>query len=377
MPGLRLKSDEVRCLSVAQRALLSPLEDQDPVTWQLRANRAVRQLIGADHSVFSVPSATGPTIVSDDIDPAFPARFREYCIGVEGGENLFSDPYLENAGRVRRAGGTGAYHERMLGGAEAMARSPAYQEIFRPAGLTHMIGFSVPLPVGEATQFFSFEGRHAARRSERGTAILDLLVPSFEAGIRIQRDLVSRRTALASMLDRFGQAVALYSSTGRPLHRSRALEELLARESQPDAATLSENVDRLARSLTSRWARARGTASRRADDARGGVRTCTAEYRLHGGYVGAELLGAEGVLVIVERLGAVLPAAEDLCSRFGLTAREAEAALLVAEGLSDRSVAARLGISLHTARRYAERVLRKVGVHSRAAVAVTILGAGD
>ena len=62
----------------------------------------------------------------------------------------------------------------------------------------------------------------------------------------------------------------------------------------------------------------------------------------------------------------------ELTARFALSRREAEVALLLARGMTDAAVAERLAISLHTARRYSERVLRKLRIHSRAAVALTL-----
>jgi non-specific serine/threonine protein kinase len=46
----------------------------------------------------------------------------------------------------------------------------------------------------------------------------------------------------------------------------------------------------------------------------------------------------------------------------------------VAQGYSNAAVATRLGISRHTAERHVERVLRKLGIRSRAAVAARLLG---
>ena len=59
-----------------------------------------------------------------------------------------------------------------------------------------------------------------------------------------------------------------------------------------------------------------------------------------------------------------------------LTRRQAEVALLLAQGLTDRQVASRLAISPHTARRHVEAVLRRLEVPSRAAVALRLLASG-
>jgi DNA-binding NarL/FixJ family response regulator len=59
-------------------------------------------------------------------------------------------------------------------------------------------------------------------------------------------------------------------------------------------------------------------------------------------------------------------AAVNLHIEYGMTPREIEVALLLAEGCSNRTIAHRLGISSHTARHHTQRVLVKLGVHSRA-----------
>jgi DNA-binding NarL/FixJ family response regulator len=48
---------------------------------------------------------------------------------------------------------------------------------------------------------------------------------------------------------------------------------------------------------------------------------------------------------------------------------------LIARGLSDQDVAQELGISIHTARRHAGQILSKLGLSSRAGVAVALLQA--
>jgi len=54
----------------------------------------------------------------------------------------------------------------------------------------------------------------------------------------------------------------------------------------------------------------------------------------------------------------------------GLTARETEVLSLLAEGLSNKAIAARLGISEHTAKFHVNAILAKLGAESRAAAIV-------
>jgi DNA-binding NarL/FixJ family response regulator len=52
--------------------------------------------------------------------------------------------------------------------------------------------------------------------------------------------------------------------------------------------------------------------------------------------------------------------------RYGLTPREMQVAMLLAEGCSNFEVASVLKVSPHTARHHTQHVLAKLGVHSRA-----------
>jgi DNA-binding CsgD family transcriptional regulator len=58
-----------------------------------------------------------------------------------------------------------------------------------------------------------------------------------------------------------------------------------------------------------------------------------------------------------------------LTKRHGLTKRQAEVALLMAERKSAKRIASELGISHNTARRHCQAVLRRLGLHSRTEVA--------
>jgi DNA-binding CsgD family transcriptional regulator len=84
--------------------------------------------------------------------------------------------------------------------------------------------------------------------------------------------------------------------------------------------------------------------------------------------------GGPLVLAVLEVREVDLPAAEALRTRFGLTAREASVARLIAQGRDNVRIARKLGISVNTARHYTEAVLLKLAVPCRSAVAAALLG---
>jgi DNA-binding NarL/FixJ family response regulator len=87
------------------------------------------------------------------------------------------------------------------------------------------------------------------------------------------------------------------------------------------------------------------------------------------------LLPDAAVLVLLDRLGSELPTTREIRVTFGLRGREPQVALLAAEGLSNAAIAQRLRLSAHTVRHYLERVMSRLGLHSRKALALHLMGA--
>jgi DNA-binding CsgD family transcriptional regulator len=77
-----------------------------------------------------------------------------------------------------------------------------------------------------------------------------------------------------------------------------------------------------------------------------------------------------------DREGLALPTTQELRLSFGLRGREPQVALLAAEGLSNADIARHLRLSAHTVRHYLERVLDRLGLHSRKALALRLTRRG-
>ena len=76
-------------------------------------------------------------------------------------------------------------------------------------------------------------------------------------------------------------------------------------------------------------------------------------------------------------LGIEAPPARESTVEVGeLSPRERDVLRLVAEGLSDGDIAERLVLSPHTVHRHVANILRKLGLHSRAAAAAHAARAG-
>lgn len=99
--------------------------------------------------------------------------------------------------------------------------------------------------------------------------------------------------------------------------------------------------------------------------------------RMSGSYVGLDLFGSgPSVLLALEQTVPDPLTESSLQARFGLTRQEGRITRLLAEGWSNQEIAEKLSISAHTAKRHTEHVLHKLGVRSRAEVAIRVLRSG-
>ena len=342
--------------------LLTPLDDPSAAAWRRRVAIALQQLIGADGCAVMLRVPGEP-----------------HGIGVGQWEGLqsvvdtWSDRYLDRNPldvRRRRLGARVWTRFGLMPPADVY-RSAYYNEWCRPSGNLDSAGMSAPIPGEDKTEGALFVTADAARRFDRGgreEQLLTLLQPAFAAGIAMLALTRSWQGALGSALDLAGTPLAIVRPDGELLHATPALLTLVA--AQPAGGALLTAAQALAREVGTLLGRTpAGTLPAPATV----VQTPGGAHELRATLVHVTPMGpGPVVLVAVSGPAAAAPTATALCARFGLTAREAEVALLLAAGERDRDIARRLGISHVTARRHVEHVLGKLGVHARAAVAARI-----
>lgn len=362
----------VRRVVAAQRALLSPVAAGGGVSedaWASAVTAAVRAVSGCDHTLFVLPLSGSDghavRVYSDDSDPAAPAAVEAAFTGPWGGTPTWADRSIAAGYEARRRGGAGAYDERDLTPREVTEQSPVFQRALAPHGLRHALWLAAPLADGrEFAVGAYYERGDDPRYRPEALAALSLLVPAFDAGVRAYLrhgpEAVALRAGFTAAIDALESAVLVVDEGGAEVHWNAACVRLLEPEME-DGRVLAQ---------ARQWARHLGR--RRTGGAPPGQRVHGARgcYRVRG----VRLEGSVGVggVVHVERVGIPIPGPAALRERFGLTRREAEVARLLALGLPDRRIADDLSVAHATARRHTERVLRKLDVRSRAAVAACL-----
>jgi DNA-binding CsgD family transcriptional regulator len=190
---------------------------------------------------------------------------------------------------------------------------------------------------------------------------------ALAAGLTILHRQHAWRSTLGQVCDDVNAGMALFRQNGlREIARNVRWGELL--EEEPRRDCLLDLITRQA-----------GYTAASAGSIREDYRELELSgrsYRLIAKRVPAGDLHPEpGVLVLMDRLGPELPTTRELRVTFGLRGREPQVALLAAEGLSNAAIAQRLRLSAHTVRHYLERVLTRLGLHSRKALALHLMGA--
>lgn len=358
--------------AVATRALLSPLECPDPATWRRTVTDALRTLFRAWAAMLIVPEAEGVVCHCDDVEPATLRAFMELPGEIGAGAIHLRDRGMEALFQRFRRQGTGTWSTEQMDSQSLrlLARSAFFNEVLVPNGLGDAVGMWTALPRGESLAWVSYRNPGQNPFVGGGQLLLRTLLPALKAGLALLGTAERARGGFAAMVDALPDALLLADARGRTLHRSRALRATL--EADPEGARILAEMEDGACGLA---------LARRGDDralaaACREVTTASGGYRLHAGYLGAEVLGAEGIVVRLERIAPLLPSAPALQERWRLTPREAEVALCLAAGCSNKRTAAALGIRPSTVRHHAERVFGKLGLHSRKAMALELLQQG-
>lgn len=362
-----LSTFDLRQLSTAIELLVSPSDHATLDGWRSAVNRHLGAMLGADSAGFMMPTPDGLYLFSEEHDAGELAKYpgllpppmrdgtplwtRFLELGAGTLEHTYGrdfDLYTGSAYYNEFAAPNGAHDTLMA----AFALEPEHQ---RACGM---------LPAIAALQFWHADpvGR---KFTARESALIGAVLPAFRAGAEAALAMGRERQRALALIDQLGGAALVADRYGAVVHETPALAELLARD--PESGTIRDALHGLAR---------RAAVSLRDGDplpeACGHlIRTALAGYRAA---VTLHRDDARRLILVRVHRTTPLPMTDcELAREFGLTRSESRVAELISRGASNARIASTLCISPHTARRHTERVLAKLGVTSRAAVAEKVL----
>jgi DNA-binding CsgD family transcriptional regulator len=373
--GLHITTDDLARCEAASRAMLSPLAAASVDDWRRDVNRTVRELFRGDETIFMLPK--GERLFFSEEAPDVAAGVEAYITDYTTAGIRVSDPVVDFWQHLRRQEHlevfSWAANAQMIGAyGHAMRDSDMVAGVLMANRVQDFTGCFVTTPIGEVLLWVLFERNDRARFGDASMALVQALLPSFKAGL----DALLRFDAQRVALDQLSDAVVVYGADRRELHRNAALLRLC--EADPEHPRLLSEVARLAYAL---YPLGFGRTGHRDETAlapgQRSVVTAKARYALRGTLLppGAFSNEAGVMITVVKRGGPELPGPEVLRERYGLTVREAEVALHLAEGRSNDEIADRLFLSPHTARRHTANIFDKLGVNTRKGLALTFLQA--
>lgn len=244
------------------------------------------------------------------------------------------------------------------------------------------MGVTVALPARGALTFMVLFDRLLSSDTARAKrSLLEIAQPVLASAADARYPTPERPAqvlpdAFAQLLATLSDAVVVCDERGTALSRNAPLDAMMTGD--PESQRVLDAAALMAREVGARRARARNAAigvgdadpSVAAETTK--VLTRRFSYRLRA----AAVLEYAVVLVTVGRKGktdrSVADSVAVLRDRYRLTRRELEVTQLLVRGQSNQEIARELNMSIHTARHHTERVLEKLGVHSRAAIAVVL-----
>ncbi|MDX1675400.1 MAG: helix-turn-helix transcriptional regulator [Longimicrobiales bacterium] len=371
--SLRLSDQQLREIRELQELLSTPLRFSRPESWYAAVHQQVTGLFGVDRSLLVIPmEGRGVMVDSPNMEMCTLDRLREAILDVEPNVNRYDDPALNRAMHRLATAGTEVWSREI---AERVSRIPFddmprfYPEVVKPARLEGLLAMGHSLEKGRAMLQIVRDRPGGSAFGADDEKVFHLLLPCFKVGTRALALSGARQRTLRASLDTLQEGVMLFRS-GSDVFRNRALRGIL--QAEPCSDELMAAVKRCADVLSRRLARARPRLE--GPDAPFQLTTPWNRYRLVASHLEGGTDGRPAVVMVVVRPAVPpLPDASTLQKRYGLTPRQAEVALLVAAGRSNREVAEALEISHHTARHHAQRALEKIGAQSRKALAMRML----
>lgn len=353
--GARLSASDLRRIEPLQQALLTPLDHPTLDDWRKSVNRALRGAFHSDAAMFQLDAAGVTLQYSDEFAPSHLDQYvHEQMPDFSGNRQLY-----------RRATELKAGNRAILwsGDLEWLYGSDYFHELVLPMYAFDPLWAAAPMPGSRyPAMIHTYHDRRRSRHffGAADVALMRVVQPALQAAVRTLVRAGESRSTLEGILAEARDDALVYDLDGRLLYQSPAAASL-ARTRQGDE-TIEVAARAMARGLAARSPRAL-LESRHADQA---VRTRSGSYRLNAVLLGEGVFTLRAaVLVTVVAGDRRLPEPQAIRKRHGLTRRQAEVALLLAQRKTNLEIADELCISRHTVRSHTEAVMGKLGVSDR------------
>ena len=361
--SLTLSCREQVAIAACSDTLVRPLDFPTLDAWRIAVLDVFSGLIAVDAAFFNFrrPPDGSAIALSREFTGATVRHYEQTCVNDAGFERALE----------RRLS---AMNQTMLIGGEwdLYYSDPAVCEFYLPNKVLDSLGLILDEPsAGVSASVELHASRYGTRPfGPRGVALMQLLLPSFRAGLLAISRANAVRGQLASVLNASSAALLAYDNQCQCVHQTPQVQALLREE--PQGAVVLASSAHLARRVILASASRKSQVISLTAPCVDFVKTATAPYRIEATRVSSFADQGAVTLVAIECLKPLPLSDATLTSRYSLSPREITIARHVALGDTAQAIASALSISVHTTRRHTENVFTKLGVHTRAAVAAAL-----
>ena len=256
-----------------------------------------------------------------------------------------------------------------------------YNDYLRPKNLRHHLSTTLQREGDEAIHLTFFRPKNAGVYEQADIRLLEHVVPHLERAVQIYQRLAvaeHHTQGMNEVVERCGKGVALLDSRGRLVFANSWLEKMI--QAADGLLLTRDGLTSPLREAARKLHAAIGSALRGGSGGTLAIPRTTgaAPYKVVVSAIPArhqELLvdHASVIVIVSDPVSLVEVDFSHLLLAYGLTPAESRIAGQLANGLSVEATAARLRISLATARTHLKRILHKTGTHRQSELVRVLL----
>lgn len=366
-----VSASELQQIEGIQDALLHPLEIEPVGKWLNHLVDGFRALTGAVHSLFILYDLGEIVFHSDDLAPEALDAYKKTAsvdqnqVGLDVSEQL-----MHVIHQWRSSLGTHVATRDDLRKQQptlVLEDFEFFNEVIVPAGMAYPVMMGTSSYRGVASlDIFGVPADHAFQ--ERAAFFMNRLLPAFVSGMNGHLSISACKQTLFSVFDVLPEAIVVFNEDGKIVYANPMYANYEKEEPGPSLLQLA--IKDFVRGRLGTAIRSKTRADQWMLLPTSQFKSEMAAYKMESFYLPSKTLGDSYLAVrLMRKVALITPS---LAARFRLSPRECEVVELLVEGYSNKEIAIRLFISVHTVRRHVEAILKKLNARSRASVMFTL-----
>jgi len=360
---MNLTDKDIAKINEIGKLLINPLEFASLDDWRAEVSQRLKEILGADKCVFQFPSLDGSLFYTKDYDINAINEFPDRVSHLDKRYDLWN-----------KAINFGVFDRKMLFGnnLKEVIKDEYYTNYVRKIRafdsliMCVKLGYEVDARDG-AMIMFHHDNESGPFFGVREMNLLRLLKHCFDYGVQAVYKLQPYRLNFGIIMDTLPDGVVLLDHRGKLLHFNSALKKIKESSNKIEWNLFWNNILHYGSEIVKNTNIINNKTKKIQCDISGNIYDVLFVLLNDNVVAGKRCV----VILVSEKINSIN--LSDLQVRFKLTPKEAEVTRLLAKGLPNKEIAQQIGLSPHTIRRHTEHIFEKLGINSRAEVAIRII----